>query len=123
VELSQWDEFSRRFEPVAGSEHVQMMWCDADWSIVRAEYDPAGNKGRGVFYGATHDVFSWMPTRVDWRHPRTLELVGTLATYSVQLCWPARPSGECLPFCNPPMWRRATRFAALSFASSGENRT
>jgi hypothetical protein len=38
-----------------------------------------------VFYGATHDVFSWMPTWVEWWHPRTLELVGTLATYSVQL--------------------------------------
>ena len=37
--------------------------------------------------------------------------------------WSARPIGECLPFCNPPMWRSATRFAALSFASSGENRT
>jgi hypothetical protein len=65
VELSQWDEFSWRFEPVVGSDPVQTMWYDADWSIVRAEFDPAGNKGRGVFYGATHNVFSWMPTRVE----------------------------------------------------------
>ena len=85
VELSQWDEFSRRFEPVVGSDTEQMMWCDADWSIVRAEFDPDGNKGRGVYYGATHDVYSWVPKRVEWRHPRTHGLVGTLAAYSVQL--------------------------------------
>ena len=72
-------------EPVVGSDTVQTMWYDADSSIVHAEFGPAGNKGRGVFYGATHDVFSWMPTRVEWWHPRTHGLVGTLATYSVQL--------------------------------------
>ena len=83
VELSQWDEFSRRFELVVGSDPLQTMWCDADWSIVRAEFGPAGDKWRGVFYGATHGIFSWMPRKVEWRHPRTHELVGTLATYSV----------------------------------------
>jgi hypothetical protein len=40
VELSQWDEFSRWFEPVAGSEPVQLMWCDADWSIACKRYIP-----------------------------------------------------------------------------------
>ena len=38
-----------------------------------------------MYYGATHDVYSWVPKRVEWRHPRTHGLVGTLAAYSVQL--------------------------------------
>ena len=85
VELYQHDELSRRFEPAAGPREVQIPWRDADWPIVRAEHDPSGNKGYGIYYGATHDGFSWIPRRVEWRHARTNELIGTLATYTVRM--------------------------------------
>ena len=51
---------------------------------VRPEWEQ-GVLEYGIYYGATHDVFSWMPRRVEWRHARTNELIGTLATYTVQM--------------------------------------
>ena len=63
---------------------VQVRWADDDWSVVRAEFSPTANRGAGIFYGATHDVFSWVPRRVEWCDARSGEVICTLETYTIE---------------------------------------
>ena len=56
----------------------------ADWRAARAEFSPNEAGGHGLFYGPTHDVYSWMPRRVQWLDAVTGRLICDLETFSVQ---------------------------------------
>ena len=61
-------------------------------SLHRAlSHDEAG--GHGLFYGPTHDVYSWMPRRVQWLDAVAGRLICDLETFSVQVGRQILPPG------------------------------
>ena len=88
IERHEYSELYRGFGRHVAEEDVdlaeQVSWLDTDWSVARAEFSPDANKGKGVYYGATHDVFSWVPRRVQWSDPSNGRFICDLETYTVQ---------------------------------------
>ena len=83
VEKLEYSELYRGFVH-RDEDAVQVRWADDDWSVARAEFSPTANRGAGIFYGATHDVFSWVPRRVEWCDARSGEVICTLETYTIE---------------------------------------
>ena len=84
MELYSYSELRRGFVQVEGASEEKVEWSPTDWRVARAEFSPDEAGGHGLFYGPTHDVYSWMPRRVQWLDAVTGRLICDLETFSVQ---------------------------------------
>ena len=81
VEQYRYDDLQRGFALCDGAALVR--WREDDWRNARAEFSEGTGRTGEVYYGATHDVFSWMPRRVQWRDMRSGALVCDLETFTI----------------------------------------
>ena len=84
AELYSFSELRRGFIRDEENSEERVEWSPSDFRVARAEFSPGGGGGNGIFYGATHDVFSWMPRRVQWHDAASGQLICDLETFTIQ---------------------------------------
>ena len=84
AELYSFSELRRGFVRDEADPEERLEWSSSDFRVARAEFSPGGGRGHGIFYGATHDVFSWMPRRVQWHDAASGQLICDLESFTIQ---------------------------------------